>query len=211
MPRRRTQCWRTASSRNESLRPANGAADDGAGVRFDPFEPRVGHTLAWSKMFVEKGGKTILDHLSGESKPGQLTAVLGHSGSGKTTLLRALGGRGSYSSGEVTFNGKVFDPADLNFQHDIAFVGDHEVLEKTATCYEAIRFSARLRLPSTFSDDSIDRITSTILKELLLEKCAETQCRFLSAGEKRRTSLGLELVVRPGIAILDEPTSKLDR
>lgn len=131
--------------------------------------------------------------------------------SGKTTLLRALGGRGAYSSGEVKVDGKVIDPSDLDFQRSIAFVADHEVLENTATCYEAIRFSARLRLPSTFSEDDIDRITTIIVNELLLEKCKDTQCCHLSAGERRRVSLGIELVVRPTVAILDEPTSGLDR
>ena len=189
----------------------NKSAKQDDGDRYDPFQRRTGHTLAWNEVTVKRGGKTIIDRLCGESKPAQLTAVLGHSGSGKTTLLRALAGRGTFVSGNITINGAPIDPTDLNFQQAIAYVADHEVFEKTATCHEAIRFSARLRLPSTFSDDKIDQITCTILKELLLDKCAQTQCRFLSAGEKRRTSLGIELVVQAGIVILDEPTSGLDR
>lgn len=193
-----SSCEKNSASRNK-------------GDTYDPFQPRTGHALAWNKVTVKKGGKIILDRLSGESKPTQITAVIGHSGSGKTTLLRALAGRGTFSSGNIAFNGALVNPTDLNYQQALAFVADHSVFEKTATCNEAIRFSARLRLPSTFSDDTIDRITSTILKELLLDKCAQTQCGFLSAGEKRRTSLGTELVVRAGIVILDEPTSGLDR
>jgi len=97
------------------------------------------------------------------------------------------------------------------FQSRCAFVADEVTLEESATCYESIRFSARLRLPASFSDDTIDRITNRIVGKLRLSNCKNTQCRFLSMGEKRRVSLGLELVVRPDIAILDEPTSGLDR
>jgi len=49
------------------------------------------------------------------------------------------------------------------------------------------------------------------MKELKLEKCTNVFCEFLSTGERRRTTMGLELVVRLGVATLDEPTSALDR
>lgn len=178
---------------------------------YNAFAARRGHTLQWNNITVEKGGKVIDDNISGMSAAGYLTAIMGHSGSGKTTLLRALGGRGTYSSGQVLLDGAPIDPGTLAFQRKIAYVADSEVLEPTSTCLEAIRFSARLRLPASFSDESIDRISRSIVKELQLEHCANNYCRWLSAGEKRRTTLGLELVVNPGLALLDEPTSGLDR
>jgi ABC-type multidrug transport system ATPase subunit len=181
------------------------------GTRLDPSEvcPR-GNTLSWSRLVVEKGKKVIIDNLQGEAKPAQLSAVMGHSGSGKTTLLRALAGRGAHT-GEVFCDGEPINPSSFKFQNRIAFVADSEELEETATCFEAIQFSARLRLPSSFPDSQIDLVTTTLIEELRLGKCKDTQCRFLSAGEKRRVSLAVELVVRPAIVILDEPTSGLDR
>jgi len=53
--------------------------------RFDPFEARIGSKLTWTNVVVKRGGKVTVDHLSGESNPGQLTAILGHSGSGKVS------------------------------------------------------------------------------------------------------------------------------
>jgi ABC-type multidrug transport system ATPase subunit len=135
---------------------------------------------------------------------------LRHSGSGKSTLLRALAGRGVHT-GEVFCDGEPIDHSSLKFQNKIAFVADNEELEDTATCFEAIQFSARLRLPSSFPDSQIDLVTTTLIEELRLGKCKHTQCRFLSAGEKRRVSLAVELVARPDIVIMDEPTSGLDR
>jgi ABC-type multidrug transport system ATPase subunit len=159
---------------------------------------------------VEKGKKVIINNLKGDAKPAQLLAVMGHSGSGKSTLLRALAGRGVHT-GEVFCDGEPIDPSSLKFQNKIAFVADNEEIEGTAICFEAIQFSARLRLPSSFPDSQIDLVTTTLIEELRLGKCKHTQCRFLSAGERRRVSLAVELVVRPDIVIMDEPTSGLDR
>eukprot|EP00977_Amphora_coffeiformis_P001575 scaffold299_cov256-Amphora_coffeaeformis.AAC.1 len=176
---------------------------------FDPFAIGEGHRLAWENLTVEIGGKVIIENLSGEAVPGNLTAVMGHSGSGKTTLLRALGGRGPYT-GKIFLDGESLDPSSVSFQRRCAFVADNVALEDSATCFESIRFSARLRLPASFSEECIDRVTNQIIAKLRLTQCANTQCRFLSMGEKRRASLALELVVRPDILLLDEPTSGLD-
>lgn len=88
-------------------------------------------------------------------------------------------------------------------------MSDREVLEPTATCREMIWFSARLQLPS-FSRENVDCVTDEIISEFMLGDCSDTLCSRLSAGQKRRTTLGLEIIKRPFLAILDEPTSGLD-
>jgi ABC-type multidrug transport system ATPase subunit len=80
---------------------------------------------------------------------------------------------------------------------------------------EAIYFSARLRLPRTISNDVIVLLTETILEEVGLSQVADTIIgtdRFggLPGGEKRRVSLGSELVVRPSLFLADEVTSRPD-
>ena len=180
------------------------------GQVYDPFARRTGHTLRWQNMAVKKGDKVIIDKISGVSRAGHLTAVMGPSGAGKTTLLRVLGGRGKHE-GKVFFDDELIDSGSYKFMHNIAFVSDNDALEPFATCFEVIRFSARLRLPTSFSDESVEKITREVISELKLEKCADNLCKWLSAGEKRRTTLAIEIVVCPGVAILDEPTSGLDR
>jgi ABC-type multidrug transport system ATPase subunit len=129
---------------------------------------------------------------------------------GKTTLLKALAGK-SQCDGILTLNGEPFDPILLQNQQRVAFVADKDAFEETATGFETIFFSARLRLPSATSDDNVKEVVDKIIHDLRLDRCMDTQCRFMSSGERRRLSLAVEMVASPIIVLLDEPTSGLDR
>lgn len=106
------------------------------------------------------------------------------------------------------------DPFDLTVKQKIAYVGQEDLFFQTATPREAIQFSARLRLPSTTSDDEMNHITQSVLKQLNLSRVADSiifnGIAGISGGERRRTSLGMELVTKPSIVLLDEITSGLD-
>ena len=137
---------------------------------------------------------------------------------GKTTLLHVLAGKlrsdGNISvdSGEVTLDGQSIDTAAFSIKQKIAFVAQHDTLLPTATPREAIRFSARLRLPRGMTDEEIEILVDRILSELQLSHRADEMTggqhfKCLSGGEMRRVSLGVELVVRPSIVFLDEALS----
>jgi ABC-type multidrug transport system ATPase subunit/ABC-type multidrug transport system permease subunit len=118
------------------------------------------------------------------------------------------------SGGAVRLNQHTVDPHVPAYQKTIAFVADAETLEGTATVQEVLDMTARLRvMPSNASDDKnqADTIIDEVLSDLHLQACRHTECRFLSAGERRRLSIALELITRPSLVILDEPTSGLDR
>ncbi len=88
-------------------------------------------------------------------------------------------------------------------------------LQITSTPREAIRFSAKLRLPRTTTDFELDSLTNRMIKALGLSECADTYIggpllKGISGGERKRTSVGVELVVKPTEIFLDEPTSGLD-
>ena len=164
--------------------------------------------------------KKILDGVWGEVPSGQVTAVMGPSGSGKTSLLNILAGRAQTSGrisidADVRLNNYRVDPTDINVRRKIAFVAQDDSLQTTATPREAIKFSARLRLPAVTTDEEIDNLTKHMLEELGLEQCADTLVggallKGISGGERKRTSVGVELVSRPTLVFLDEPTSGLD-
>mmetsp|Transcript_2659 Transcript_2659/g.3539 ORF Transcript_2659/g.3539 Transcript_2659/m.3539 type:complete len:490 (+) Transcript_2659:539-2008(+) len=85
----------------------------------------------------------------------------------------------------------------------------------TSTPRECIKFSAKLRLPRFMSETELDMLTNRMLEELGLSKCADTivggaLLKGISGGERKRTSVGVELVVKPALVFLDEPTSGLD-
>lgn len=164
--------------------------------------------------------KRVLDNVWGEIPERQTTCIMGASGAGKTSLLNVLAGRLQSNrelrvETEIRLDNQLVDPTNINVRRNIAFVAQDDSLQVTATPREAIRFSARLRLSRDVTNDEIDQLTERMLLELGLSSCADTivggaLIKGISGGERKRTSVGVELVTRPGMIFLDEPTSGLD-
>eukprot|EP00300_Choanocystis_sp_HF-7_P017380 c19713_g1_i1.p1 GENE.c19713_g1_i1~~c19713_g1_i1.p1 ORF type:complete len:659 (+),score=154.82 c19713_g1_i1:59-1978(+) len=169
---------------------------------------------------VQKNGaeRRILDGITGYALPGEMMAVMGPSGSGKTTLLNAVAGRlkstnKSKFSGDITFNGHSHK--DVGFKRIAAYVMQDDAMVGVLTVKENILFSANMRLPFSMShEEKLARVNHAI-EACGLTKVANTRIgtfflRGISGGERRRTSLAVEMVTRPSIMLLDEPTSGLD-
>ena len=137
---------------------------------------------------------------------GELVAVIGSSGSGKTTLVRALTGVVEPSSGEVRLND---DPVSTR-RTDIGYVPQDEIVHGRLTPREALGYAARLRLPRDVSRAEIDREVDRTLAELSLDHRADRRIETLSGGERKRAGVAVELLGRPSILVLDEPTTGLD-
>lgn len=157
---------------------------------------------------------TILDNLSGYLQPGTVTAILGPSGAGKSSLLDLISGRTiAKHQGTVTLNGK---PRDKSFKTYIGYVTqDERALIGALTVRENLLYAARLRLPSSIPDAVKAARVDDVIRTLGLSHVADTIVgtpfkRGISGGQKRRVSIGLELLKKPSILFLDEPTSGLD-
>lgn len=116
---------------------------------------------------------------------------------------------------QIRLNNYAVDPTKIAVRKEIAFVAQDDSLQVTSTPREAIRFSAKLRLPRSTTDHQLDKLTQRMIDELGLSKCADTivggaLIKGISGGERKRTSVGVELVVKPALVFLDEPTSGLD-
>lgn len=156
--------------------------------------------------------KTILNGVSGVVCPGEILAMLGPSGSGKTTLLTALGGRLGKLSGKITYNGQPFSGA---VKRRTGFVAQDDVLYPHLTVTETLLFTALLRLPNTLALAEKLRHVESIITELGLTQCRHSMIggplfRGISGGEKKRVSIGQEMLINPSLLLLDEPTSGLD-
>ena len=159
--------------------------------------------------------KTILNGISGMACPGEILAMLGPSGSGKTTLLTALGGRlgrGKLLSGKITYNGQPFSGP---IQRRIGFVAQDDVLYPHLTVFETLLFTALLRLPGSLAYDAKVGQAERVVRELGLSRIRNSMIggplvRGISGGEKKRVSIGQEMLVNPSLLLLDEPTSGLD-
>lgn len=176
--------------------------------------------LIWSGVTMQvdtpKGTKTILDNCSGSCYPGQVSCIIGPSGAGKTSLFEALNGKRMNQllpGSHITLDGRVLT-RDLA-RTEVAFVPQEESIFSTVTPREAMIFSARLRLPSSTTNETISKMVDAMLVRLSLTSCADTLIgdqiiRGISGGEKKRTAIGVELITQPTTLFLDEPTSGLD-
>jgi len=117
--------------------------------------------------------------------------------------------------GTVLVGGKRVHPSE--FRRHIAYVMQDDVLGATTTPREALRFSAKLRLDPGTPDDAIETDIDRILHQLGLTECADVfigdarkGISGISGGQRKRTSVGVEIITQPSILFLDEPTSGLD-
>ncbi|KAL9379865.1 hypothetical protein Peur_028347 [Populus x canadensis] len=167
--------------------------------------------LLWKKTADDNA--YILRNVNCEARPGEIMAISGPSGAGKSTLLEILAGviPPSRVSGEVLVNGQPINARC--FRRLSGYVAQDEALFPLLTVKETLMYSARLRLPGSFHTAAA--IVQELLKQLGLEHVANVRIgsesnRGISGGEKRRVSVGLDLVHDPGVLLIDEPTSGLD-
>ncbi|XP_009605775.1 ABC transporter G family member 9 [Nicotiana tomentosiformis] len=157
--------------------------------------------------------KIILKGITGIVFPGEMLAMLGPSGSGKTTLLTGLGGRLSGRlAGSITYNGKPFTNAMKRYT---GFVTQDDILYPHLTVTETLLFTALLRLPKTLSHEEKVVHAEAVISQLGLTKCKDSiiggpLLRGISGGERKRVSIGQEMLINPSLLFLDEPTSGLD-
>ncbi|QCE09895.1 ABC transporter G family member 9-like [Vigna unguiculata] len=167
-------------------------------------------------IFTKKGEtveKEILKGVTGVVEPGEMLAMLGPSGSGKTTLLTALGGRlGGKLHGSITYNGEAFSNA---MKRNTGFVTQDDVLYPHLTVLETLVFTALLRLPNSVTKEKKVEHAKGVIDQLGLTRCKDSivgspYLRGVSGGERKRVSIGQELLINPSLLFLDEPTSGLD-
>nr|GMD50797.1 ABC transporter G family member 6-like [Ipomoea batatas] len=159
--------------------------------------------------------KVLLNDVSGEARDGEILAVLGPSGSGKSTLIDALANRISKDSlkGTITLNGEPLDSGLL--QVISAYVMQDDLLYPMLTVEETLMFAAEFRLPRTLSKSKKKMRVQALIDQLGLHNAAKTVIgdeghRGVSGGERRRVSIGIDIIHDPIILFLDEPTSGLD-
>ncbi|XP_034967090.1 ATP-binding cassette sub-family G member 8 isoform X1 [Zootoca vivipara] len=157
-----------------------------------------------------------IQNMSFKVRSGRMLALIESSACGKTSLFDVITCRdhgGKITSGEILINGK---PCTRQLAKKcIAHVRQEDRLLPNLTVRETLLFIAKLRLPKMFSDSQREKRVEDVIAELRLRQCANTRVgneyiRGVSGGERRRVSIGVQLLWNPGILILNDPTAGLD-
>ncbi|RLV93064.1 putative ABC transporter ATP-binding protein/permease [Spathaspora sp. JA1] len=160
----------------------------------------------------------ILNDVNFELESGEIMAIMGGSGSGKTTLLNTLSQRTNITNKKLQFTGSI---AYIR-QNDLAHINHAYMLQDDSflpglTVYETLKTQADLRLPPHITQVEKLQLIDYILEVLGLVHVKNTRVSnfsthstVLSGGEQRRVSLAVQLLSRPSIVFLDEPTTGLD-
>lgn len=158
------------------------------------------------------GGKErfLLNDINLIIEPREFVAILGGSGAGKSTLMGALTAMNPATSGKIMVNGRDLYREYNSFRSMIGYVPQDDIVHMELTVKEVLTYSARLRMPDDATEAEIKKAVETALSDLELTSQKDLQVKNLSGGQRKRVSIGVELLTMPGLFFLDEPTSGLD-
>ncbi|KAL6176407.1 hypothetical protein ACLB2K_053040 [Fragaria x ananassa] len=180
------------------------------------YLPNKGIPRSFSQLLQKPKPVAILKSVSFVAKSCQILAIVGPSGTGKSTLLRIISGRvkdEDYNPNSVSINDhQITSPAQL--RKICGFVAQEEYLLPLLTVKETFLFTAKFRLKGIDAKEREERVEA-LMQELGLLHVSDSfvgdeENRGISGGERKRVSIGVDMIHDPPILLLDEPTSGLD-
>jgi ABC-type multidrug transport system ATPase subunit len=154
------------------------------------------------------GGTTLLHNISLSFLPKEFIVIAGVSGGGKSTLIDALNGQ-RRAKGKVLVDGVNLYKNYNSFKSRIGYVPQDDIVHLELTVLEALNYAAQLRLPFASANQQQQRVEE-VLEQLQLQERKKVPITRLSGGQRKRVSIGVELISSPGLFFLDEATSGLD-
>ncbi len=136
-------------------------------------------------------------------RPGEFLALLGPNGAGKTTLVEMIEGIQHPDEGEILIDGKKWKSHQQELHHMIGLSLQETRFMDKLTAYETLRLFA-----SFYKLDS-SRVNE-VFKLIGLGEKKKAFVNNLSGGQRQRLALGVALLNKPKILLLDEPTTGLD-
>jgi len=172
-------------------------------------------------------GLTIMSGVTGEFKRGRLVAVMGPSGAGKSTLFNLITGKAKRTGGQIFVRRTSCSPDSKEileveneeevstYKQLIGFVPQDDIMLRNMTVTDILTFSAHRRLPASMTMKEKDEVVAEIISTLEISHIANSiigdeRRRGISGGQRKRVNIGMELVAKPAVLFLDEPTTGLD-
>jgi ABC-type multidrug transport system ATPase subunit len=156
------------------------------------------------------GGRDLLAGVALTVLPGECVGLLGPSGSGKSTLLKACCGLTRPAAGAVLLNGQDLYKNRDPWRKRLGYVPQDDIIHLELTVQSAIGYAAALRLPASISKGDLQLTVTRAIAQVGLTDRAGVRIAKLSGGQRKRASVAVELLARPAILFLDEPTSGQD-
>lgn len=157
--------------------------------------------------------KAVLHNVTGSIERGRLTAVMGGSGAGKSTFINVLMGKLANTGGSVMVNHVAVRMEQ--YKKLVGYVPQDDIVLPELSIRENMVHSARVRLPRDWDDVEIQAHVDAVIACLELSHVQHSLVGtvgkpFISGGQRKRLSIGMELAAAPMAIFLDEPTSGLD-
>lgn len=154
---------------------------------------------------IKKNYKKIkaLNNITLSAFPGEIIALVGPNGSGKTTLMKAVCGLITVDDGTMEIDGVNFASDREKYLSLLSCIIETPALYSSLNGYDNLMFIKKL---NNISDDDFNSILKVIdLKNRIYDKTSK-----YSLGMKQRLALGMALIKKPRVFLLDEPTNGMD-
>jgi ABC-type branched-subunit amino acid transport system ATPase component len=162
--------------------------------------------LELRKVTAGYGPIAVLDQLSLAVAAREIVTLVGANGSGKSTALKTIAGLTRVTGGHLLLGGA--DITGLAAHHRAALgIG---YVPQTQNVFPELTVADNLRMGAYLSPERLAAGTAEVLE--LFPRLGERRTRLassLSGGERRMLSIGLALLLRPRLLLLDEPSSDL--
>ncbi|HSC91441.1 MAG TPA: ABC transporter ATP-binding protein [Gaiellaceae bacterium] len=148
-----------------------------------------------------------VDGVGFEIAAGETYGLLGPNGAGKTTTISMVCGLLERDAGEVVVAGRAVGTTSVDAKAAIGYVPQDVALYPDLTARENLRFFARLY---GLDRTAVRTRTDEVLDVVGLRERADDKAREYSGGMRRRLNIGIGLLHRPRLLVLDEPTVGVD-
>jgi ABC-2 type transport system ATP-binding protein len=164
-------------------------------------------TLSCTGLRKSFGDRLAVDGVGFAIAPGETYGLLGPNGAGKTTTISIVCGLLARDAGEVELEGRQFDISNIEAKSAIGYVPQEIAVYPDLSARENLRFFGRLY---GLQDPELGERVDDVLETVGLSNRAEDRTSEYSGGMKRRLNIGLGLLHRPRLLVLDEPTVGVD-
>ena len=153
------------------------------------------------------GDLVAVDGVGFSIAPGETYGLLGPNGAGKTTTISIIAGLLEADAGTVSVGGEKVSPSAISPKRKMGLVPQDLAIYPDMTARENLHFFGRLY---GMASDEVKQRGAEVLEMIGLSDRADDLTKEYSGGMKRRLNIGIGLLHKPELLILDEPTVGVD-